>query len=60
KSSSAASSRNTFVKIRLCKFYEHGLCWHGDNCSYAHGEKELRQAPDLRKTKICHQFRLGK
>ncbi|KAF4704419.1 hypothetical protein FOZ62_026522 [Perkinsus olseni] len=58
--SSYGSRRGTFAKIRLCKFYEHGLCWHGDDCAYAHGDEELRRPPDLRKTKLCHQFRLGR
>ena len=47
-------------KTELCKNYSlYGSCPHGDNCSFAHGEKELRRAtPSFNgyKTKICKGF----
>ncbi|KAF4678275.1 hypothetical protein FOL47_000002 [Perkinsus chesapeaki] len=58
--SSLGTRRAAFTKIRLCKFYQQGLCWHGEQCAYAHGKSELRDAPDLRKTKLCQQHRLGR
>jgi hypothetical protein len=47
-------------KTELCKNYSlYGSCPHGNNCSFAHGEKELRRAtPSFNgyKTKICKGF----
>lgn len=38
--------RNRFYKTKLCRFYENGNCYHGTNCSFAHGEGELRTIAD--------------
>lgn len=42
-----------YTKTRSCRFYGAGLCTKGDLCSFAHGRRELRAAPDLSRTKIC-------
>ena len=36
-------------KVQMCKFWsphDHSLCANGENCNYAHGEKELRRHRD--------------
>lgn len=42
-----------FYKTKLCPFHERGMCRSGSLCTYAHGEEELMEQPDLFKTKIC-------
>ncbi|KAF4686899.1 hypothetical protein FOZ62_027558 [Perkinsus olseni] len=38
-----------FHKTRVCVYYKSDRgCVHGDNCLYAHGEEDLKIAPDLR------------
>lgn len=40
-------------KTRLCQFHVKGFCRKGQHCTYAHGEEELRAAPDLSRTRLC-------
>lgn len=42
-----------FFKTQLCQLYKRGRCHRNDLCKYAHGEEELRQAPNLCKTALC-------
>lgn len=51
-------------KTELCKNYElYHVCPHGNNCSFAHGEKELRNTSDSLfcsyKSKKCKMFKRG-
>eukprot|EP00920_Eleutheroschizon_duboscqi_P030130 GHVT01073037.1.p1 GENE.GHVT01073037.1~~GHVT01073037.1.p1 ORF type:complete len:389 (+),score=70.81 GHVT01073037.1:388-1554(+) len=46
-------------KASWCVFFSRGRCTRGSNCSFAHSSDELRQLPDLRKTKLCHSFTNG-
>lgn len=47
-------------KTELCRNWQvYGTCKHGSNCSFAHGENELRRKPNLQnlyKTRQCKQF----
>lgn len=43
-------------KAAWCVFHARGKCTRGNNCSFAHSAEELRQLPDLRKTKLCNAF----
>eukprot|EP00930_Biecheleria_cincta_P096831 TRINITY_DN88613_c0_g1_i1.p1 TRINITY_DN88613_c0_g1~~TRINITY_DN88613_c0_g1_i1.p1 ORF type:complete len:423 (+),score=33.59 TRINITY_DN88613_c0_g1_i1:66-1334(+) len=45
--------RQQFFKTQLCQFYSKGRCHRNKLCPYAHGEDELREAPDLCKTALC-------
>ena len=45
--------RQQFFKTQLCQLYKRGRCNRHELCRYAHGEEELRQAPDLCKTALC-------
>ncbi len=45
-----------FKKTKMCKFYARGCCTRGVECSFAHGDLELRDEPDLRKTEFCWDF----
>eukprot|EP00930_Biecheleria_cincta_P105972 TRINITY_DN9912_c0_g1_i1.p1 TRINITY_DN9912_c0_g1~~TRINITY_DN9912_c0_g1_i1.p1 ORF type:complete len:557 (+),score=53.62 TRINITY_DN9912_c0_g1_i1:16-1686(+) len=45
--------RKQFLKTQLCQLYLRGKCQQHELCRYAHGEGELRQAPDLCKTALC-------
>lgn len=47
-------------KTKMCEFYEEGRCKYGKDCAFAHDESELKEAPDLRKTRICRTFATGK
>ncbi|PFH37463.1 zinc finger (CCCH type) motif-containing protein [Besnoitia besnoiti] len=49
-----------FFRIKLCPKYMRGLCRKGARCSYAHAQEELRDVPNLWKTKLCTAYRLGK
>eukprot|EP00931_Biecheleriopsis_adriatica_P070676 TRINITY_DN4445_c0_g2_i1.p1 TRINITY_DN4445_c0_g2~~TRINITY_DN4445_c0_g2_i1.p1 ORF type:complete len:429 (-),score=76.80 TRINITY_DN4445_c0_g2_i1:78-1364(-) len=40
-------------KTMICKFFQQGNCERGAACNFAHGEEDLRQAPDLRLTQLC-------
>ena len=46
-------------KTRFCSFYRKGICKYGSKCTFAHQEKELLSAPDLRKTRVCKAFLAG-
>ena len=46
--------RKQFVKTQMCAFYLANRCkLTSDCCPYAHDVSELRQAPDLTKTRMC-------
>eukprot|EP00451_Oxyrrhis_marina_P009407 CAMPEP_0204308844 /NCGR_PEP_ID=MMETSP0469-20131031/747_1 /ASSEMBLY_ACC=CAM_ASM_000384 /TAXON_ID=2969 /ORGANISM="Oxyrrhis marina" /LENGTH=212 /DNA_ID=CAMNT_0051288389 /DNA_START=105 /DNA_END=743 /DNA_ORIENTATION=- len=46
-----------FRKTKLCEdFMKTGSCTKGKQCKFAHGESELRIAPNLEKTKLCAAF----
>jgi len=53
---------NPLWKTRLCNFYDsRSGCRHGRLCTFAHGQEELRKAPDFTRTSICPELlRTGK
>lgn len=49
-------------KIKMCVNYQSGMCNRGANCTFAHDESELQEAPHnpaLYKTKICDNYAEG-
>mmetsp|Transcript_141734 Transcript_141734/g.359881 ORF Transcript_141734/g.359881 Transcript_141734/m.359881 type:complete len:388 (+) Transcript_141734:76-1239(+) len=58
KTPSTSQNQPLFYKTKLCTFWERGRCLRSP-CSYAHGEEELLQAPDLTKTAMCRVLLLG-
>jgi len=42
-----------FLKTRQCSFFEKGKCTRGKACKFAHGNGDVRQAPDLNRTSLC-------
>eukprot|EP01053_Blabericola_migrator_P007502 Blabericola_migrator_1__7501@NODE_382_length_9143_cov_306_926399_g305_i0_p5_GENE_NODE_382_length_9143_cov_306_926399_g305_i0NODE_382_length_9143_cov_306_926399_g305_i0_p5_ORF_typecomplete_len314_score38_61zfCCCH_3/PF15663_5/4_2e10zf_CCCH_4/PF18345_1/3_8e09zf_CCCH_4/PF18345_1/3_8e03zf_CCCH_4/PF18345_1/2_3e03zfCCCH/PF00642_24/4_1e06zfCCCH/PF00642_24/0_065zfCCCH_4/PF18044_1/8_5e07zfCCCH_4/PF18044_1/2_5e03Torus/PF16131_5/0_01Torus/PF16131_5/0_94zfCCCH_2/PF14608_6/0_00029zfCCCH_2/PF14608_6/86_NODE_38 len=46
-------------KTRQCRFWLDGRCTRGDECTFAHCGAELREKPNLLKTKICAKWRQG-
>uniref|UniRef100_A0A7S4QXH8 C3H1-type domain-containing protein n=2 Tax=Alexandrium monilatum TaxID=311494 RepID=A0A7S4QXH8_9DINO len=42
-------------KTKMCYFFERGKC-ASQNCRYAHSAAELRNQPNLQKTKLCKVF----
>ncbi|KAF4716838.1 hypothetical protein FOZ62_008199 [Perkinsus olseni] len=44
---------NQFYKTEMCKFMLNGSCSKGATCSHAHTKEELREKPDLSKTRMC-------
>ncbi|KAF4676294.1 hypothetical protein FOL47_006450 [Perkinsus chesapeaki] len=47
---------NQFYKTEMCKFVANGGCSKGESCSHAHSEAELRNKPDLSKTRMCRMM----
>mmetsp|Transcript_72439 Transcript_72439/g.212275 ORF Transcript_72439/g.212275 Transcript_72439/m.212275 type:complete len:413 (+) Transcript_72439:69-1307(+) len=43
-------------KTQLCKFHQISACTKGQRCSFAHGDGELLDKPDLSSTKLCPQI----
>jgi len=43
-------------KTKLCDFHKEGRCKYGAACVFAHSSEELKDMPDLRKTRICKAF----
>lgn len=56
----APKIREQFHKTRLCKFNAIGRCALGVHCTFAHTATELQESPDLRKTRLCHDFFRGR
>uniref|UniRef100_A0A0G4HVC5 C3H1-type domain-containing protein n=1 Tax=Chromera velia CCMP2878 TaxID=1169474 RepID=A0A0G4HVC5_9ALVE len=48
--------RSPLAKTKLCRHWENGYCKLGDDCRFAHGDQEVREAPDLRHTVICNSI----
>lgn len=46
-------------KTKLCDFHKEGRCKYGSACAFAHSSEELKDMPDLRKTRICRAFTQG-
>lgn len=44
----------------MCKYALMNKCDRGENCTFAHDISELRIKPDMRKTKLCKSYILGK
>lgn len=42
-----------FSKTKMCRFHRMGKCAKGMQCPWAHDESELKETPDLRRTKLC-------
>ncbi|SBS81395.1 zinc finger protein, putative [Plasmodium ovale] len=52
--------RFKIYKIQMCKYALINKCDRGENCTFAHDISELRIKPDMRKTKLCKSYILGK
>mmetsp|Transcript_1043 Transcript_1043/g.936 ORF Transcript_1043/g.936 Transcript_1043/m.936 type:complete len:96 (-) Transcript_1043:670-957(-) len=48
-----------FFKTKLCNLYYLNICKKGKNCPFAHSYDELREKPNLEKTKLCEAFMEG-
>uniref|UniRef100_A0A0G4HPE5 C3H1-type domain-containing protein n=1 Tax=Chromera velia CCMP2878 TaxID=1169474 RepID=A0A0G4HPE5_9ALVE len=46
-------------KTTICKFALQGKCTKGAECRFAHHISELRQKPDLKKTRLCYKWLCG-
>ncbi|PFH34319.1 zinc finger (CCCH type) motif-containing protein [Besnoitia besnoiti] len=46
-------------KFTFCKYFFKGKCTRGNGCTFAHGVEELRERPQLSKTRICEKWRQG-
>eukprot|EP01017_Pseudomicrothorax_dubius_P048649 TRINITY_DN88_c0_g1_i3.p1 TRINITY_DN88_c0_g1~~TRINITY_DN88_c0_g1_i3.p1 ORF type:complete len:347 (+),score=85.98 TRINITY_DN88_c0_g1_i3:75-1043(+) len=54
-------NRQSFFKTKMCpNLQESGACPRGDKCSFAHSQSELKQPPNLKKTKLCQLFQMGR
>lgn len=52
------SLSNQCLKTKLCKFYP--KCARGQTCPFAHSDKELRNGPNFKKSKLCAGWRDGR
>jgi len=53
-----ALNSSMFYRTKMCP---HLLeCTKGPSCSYAHTPEELRESPNLKKTRLCQLFMIGK
>lgn len=44
----------------MCPYFLMGKCTKGTKCSFAHTKEEVREQPNLRKTKLCKEYTTGK
>jgi hypothetical protein len=45
-----------FFKTKMCNLHLLNICKKGKECPFAHSEDELREKPNLVKTKLCQDF----
>jgi hypothetical protein len=45
-----------FYKTKMCSLFNLNICKKGKDCPFAHSEDELRDKPNLQKTKLCDDF----
>eukprot|EP00928_Gymnodinium_smaydae_P065140 TRINITY_DN48320_c0_g1_i1.p1 TRINITY_DN48320_c0_g1~~TRINITY_DN48320_c0_g1_i1.p1 ORF type:complete len:305 (-),score=6.00 TRINITY_DN48320_c0_g1_i1:151-969(-) len=45
-----------YRKTQLCTFWARNACQRGDDCYFAHGESDLKPAPNFWKTKMCQNY----
>eukprot|EP00429_Kryptoperidinium_foliaceum_P071278 CAMPEP_0176071330 /NCGR_PEP_ID=MMETSP0120_2-20121206/35626_1 /TAXON_ID=160619 /ORGANISM="Kryptoperidinium foliaceum, Strain CCMP 1326" /LENGTH=258 /DNA_ID=CAMNT_0017404985 /DNA_START=78 /DNA_END=854 /DNA_ORIENTATION=+ len=48
--------KQLYEKTQLCKYFSRGHCFLGKSCRFAHGQEQLRQQPDLFKTRLCADY----
>jgi len=61
------NKQQTYYKTKLCPAYQavspsiiQGKCQKEGKCSFAHGQHELRDMPNFKKTKLCIEYLHGK
>lgn len=54
-----SSASRRFHKTVMCSFFPKGLCTKGKDCTFAHCETELEEAPNLIKTSLCLRWKNG-
>ena len=47
---------NKKYKMMICKNWEQGFCRFGDDCLFAHGEREVKAVNLYYKTRLCKAF----
>jgi len=53
----SAVAQGQLRRTKLCLHWmKEGCCLRGPQCDFAHGPQELMNAPDFRKTAMCHAF----
>jgi len=45
-----------FYKTKMCNLFLLNICKNGEDCPFAHSETEIREKPNLHKTKLCQTF----
>jgi len=45
-----------FYKTKMCNLFLLNICKKGENCPFAHSDDEIREKPNLHKTKLCQAF----
>mmetsp|Transcript_33831 Transcript_33831/g.39337 ORF Transcript_33831/g.39337 Transcript_33831/m.39337 type:complete len:263 (-) Transcript_33831:289-1077(-) len=45
-----------FFKTKVCQMYNLNICTKGESCPFAHSPDELREKPNLAKTKLCEAY----
>eukprot|EP00439_Symbiodinium_sp_Y106_P059257 s347_g8.t1 len=49
-------SQEAFRYTSLCRFFAAGNCDRGEDCHFAHNESQLREKPDLSRTRMCRSY----
>lgn len=55
----AALSPSMFFKTKICPHFIEGVCKRGESCHFAHSQSELKEVPNLKKTRVCQLFQIG-
>lgn len=51
-----SAGKSKLYKTKICILFAQDRCVSGDACIFAHGQEELRYAPDLSKTSLCPEW----
>eukprot|EP00930_Biecheleria_cincta_P040616 TRINITY_DN27821_c0_g1_i2.p1 TRINITY_DN27821_c0_g1~~TRINITY_DN27821_c0_g1_i2.p1 ORF type:complete len:455 (+),score=81.90 TRINITY_DN27821_c0_g1_i2:64-1428(+) len=54
-----STRQSSFIATELCKFFQMNSCTRGKKCNFAHTSDDLKEKPDLYRTKLCADFMMS-